>query len=269
MLDEQALLHRQEQAHEPHEPSHAEVATMIADHLGEKEETARQEILRIVKALGRTQSRTFLSYALQMEEHGGMMTANGSRRRTVGGIFFHLAYTMGKPKQGMVLQKPVSNRTPKKERKKNPELGTPRPEATPKAKQPAPQPAIAFTWDERLAAIQEAETEKGTATVKITLVGRPGKIVDRGQCIVTVMEDSKAPSLPKGLPIPTSAPTKYAVYVSAKQWAKVKDAIADPEDVLIIEGFPKTDPEVTAIAVFTTNVTTKKLQAAQRKQKAE
>jgi hypothetical protein len=72
--------------------------------------------------------------------------------------------------------------------------------------------------------------------VKITVIGRPGKIVDKGTCIVTVMEESRTPALPKGLPTPTSTPTKYAVYIASKQWAKVKDAMADPENVLIAEG---------------------------------
>jgi hypothetical protein len=51
---------------------------------------------------------------------------------------------------------------------------------------------------------------------------------------------------------------------ASKQWKKVEEAIKDPEDVLIVEGFPKTDPEVSAIAVFATNVTTKKLQMAKK-----
>jgi hypothetical protein len=71
----------------------------------------------------------------------------------------------------------------------------------------------------------------------------------------------------KGLPTPTSTPVKYAVYIAAKQWNKVREAIQDPEDALIIEGFPKTDPEVSAIALFCTNITTKKLQQAQRAEK--
>jgi hypothetical protein len=100
--------------------------------------------------------------------------------------------------------------------------------------------------------------------VKITVIGRPGKIVDKGTCIVFVMESTKVPALPKGLPIPTSVATKYAVYIASKQWKKVEEAMKDPEDVLIVEGFPKTDPEVSAIAVFATNVTTKKLQMAKK-----
>jgi hypothetical protein len=116
--------------------------------------------------------------------------------------------------------------------------------------------------------VKEAEIEKGNANVKITVIGRPGKIVDKGTCIVTVMENIKVSTLPKGLPTPTNVPTKYAIYIASKQWAKVKATIADPEDVLIIEGFPKTDPEVSAIAVFATNVTTKKLQMAKKQPQA-
>jgi hypothetical protein len=55
-----------------------------------------------------------------------------------------------------------------------------------------------------------------------------------------------------------------------KQWNKVAEAIRDPEDTLIVEGFPQLDPETSCIAVFATNTTTKKLQQAQRQaQQAE
>ncbi len=38
----------------------------------------------------------------------------------------------------------------------------------------------------------------------------------------------------------------------------------DPEDTLIVEGFPQLDAQTGSIAVFTTNTTTRKLQQAQR-----
>jgi len=248
------------------EPSQSETAAMIADTLGETEEWPRRNIVIIVRALGRTQSRQLLEQTLQIEANGGEMLPERSRRRTPGGIFFNLAYTTGKPKEGRQLTRPMRRYMPKSKGEKQPT----QPEQKAKEKQPAPQPAIVFSWDDRISLIREAEQEKGNAsTVKITVVGRPGKILDKGQFIVTVMESTKVPSLPKGLPTPTDVATKYAVYISYKQWAKVKDAIADPEDALIVEGFPKADPEVSAIAVFTTNVTTKKLKAAQRQSKAE
>ena len=112
------------------------------------------------------------------------------------------------------------------------------------------------------------DTDLGTATTtKMTLVGRPGKVIERNGFIETMMESTKVPSLPKGLPAPTDAPTRYVVHISAKQWRKVEEAIKDSEDALIIEGYPKMNSELSAIALFATNVTTKKLQAALRQSK--
>jgi PHAX RNA-binding domain len=248
------------------EPSINEVASMIAQTLGETEQIARQQLQRIVWALGRTQSRQLFEQTIQIEEHGGLMLQNGSRRRTPGGVFFHLAYTTGQPKEGRTLQRPVYKK-PKKEKKEAPQVEPKKPFQSPLPK-PVPQSIPLFAWNERIPAVKEALQEKGQATVKMTVIGRPGKIVDKGTCIVTVMESTKMPTLPKGLPTPTSVATKYAIYIASKQWKKVEEAIKDPEDMLIVEGFPKTDPEVSAIAVFATNVTTKKLQMTKKQSSA-
>ena len=249
------------------EPSKEEVAALIAATLGETEESAHKNILHIVRAVGRTHARELLNMTLQTEEHGGLLVPDESRRRTPGGVFFHLAYTIGKTKSGQPLR-PFGNKKPKKEQQGAPSSQPPQSMLKQQFKQPKPThqtaPAPVFLWDDRITTVKEAEIEKGQANVKITVIGRPGKIVDKGQCIVTVMESTKVPTLPKGLPTPTSVPTTYVVYIASKQWKKVEEAIKDPEDTLIIEGFPKTDPEVSAIAVFTTNVTTKKLQMAKK-----
>ena len=104
-------------------------------------------------------------------------------------------------------------------------------------------------------------------TVKITLVGRPGKIVQKGDTIITAMASTKVPALPKGVPTPPANPTTYTVYIGRKQWKNVETAITNPDDALIIEGFAAYDPELEGIAIFTTNVTTKQLQAAKRQAK--
>jgi hypothetical protein len=246
------------------EPPQEEVAAYIADTLGETEEGARKSILHIIRAVGRTHARELLNMTLQTEEHGGLMLPDGSRRRTPGGVFFYLAYSIGKTQNGKPLQRqgnPVKK--PKKEQPASLQAEPKKQFQSPLSK-PVPQSTPIFPWDDRLPAVKEAEIEKGQANVKITIIGRPGKIVDKGTCIVTVMESTKIPALPKGLPTPTNLATKYAVYITSKQWKKVEEAIKDPEDTLIIEGFPKTDPEVSAIAVFATNVTTKKLQMAKK-----
>ena len=122
-----------------------------------------------------------------------------------------------------------------------------------------------MAWADRLAVLTELNAEKGqVTTVKITLIGRPGQIIERGACIVTSMESSKIPSLPKGLPTPPQSSTSYTVYIAVKQWRKVADALRDQDDALIVEGYPHLDMEARVIAVFATNTTTRNLQAAQR-----
>jgi hypothetical protein len=102
--------------------------------------------------------------------------------------------------------------------------------------------------------------------VKITLIGTLGKYKEQGQCIVGIMQHTgeKFPALPKGVPAPQPVKTNYVVYIGAKQWKTVASTVSDPEDALIIEGFPQIDAKTNAISVFASNVTSKKLQASKR-----
>src|SRR5437763_6648260 len=153
---------------------------MIAEQLGETGEDQRKQILHIVWVLGRTQARALLQQTLDIETKGGMMLPDNSRRRTPGGAYFFLAYTTGQPKPGKTLKRPQY-------KKPNGEKQSQRVGASP-VPTVKPEPVIAFNWEDRITVIKEAEAQKETANVKITLVGRPGKIVDRGSSIVTVME---------------------------------------------------------------------------------
>jgi hypothetical protein len=238
------------------EPTPRETARLIADRLGETGEAARQEAVQIVWALGRTQARALLERTLQIEEHGGMMLPDGSRRRSVGGVFFHLAYTTGIPKAGKFLKKPAFRPPGAKVKARKP------------AKNPAPTVVNAppLAWDERIAIIEEIGTAKGTVTnVKITLIGKLGTYVDKGTCIVGVMQAGESvPTLPKGLLVPPATSTAYVVYIAAKQWKQVAMTVSDGEDALIIEGFPQIDVKTGSIAVFATTITSKKIQAAKR-----
>jgi hypothetical protein len=243
-----------------------EVASWIADQLGETEFGPRSHIFQIVKAAGRTHAKELLAKTLETEANGGILVPDGSRRRTPGGVFFHLAYTIGKTKAGYPLKRPQNYH---QKPQKNPS-GQDSKQTQIQQQAPTNAHAIAFAWEDRITAIKEIATEKGSATtVKITLVGRPGKVLDKGQFILTMMESTKLPALPKGLPTPKDTATKYAVYISQKQWKKVSEVIQDHEDVLIVEGFPKLDQEAGSIAVFASNVTTKKQQMAKKQQQQQ
>jgi deoxyinosine 3'endonuclease (endonuclease V) len=56
------------------------------------------------------------------------------------------------------------------------------------------------------------------------------------------------------------------IVVQQKQWKKVRDALQQPDDALIVEGYGVHEPRFAGITVYATQVTTKALQAAKRKE---
>jgi len=132
---------------------------------------------------------------------------------------------------------------------------------------PAPAPPAPLTWtDETFHALTpQLQQDPGRiATVKITVIGRPGTTVDQGTAVVLALVSQTVPDLPKGLPAPPAG-TRYTVFVARKQWTKIAEALAaDAEDAAIIEGYAALDPRVEGIAVYATSATTKRLQAAKR-----
>ncbi len=86
---------------------HRQIATQIADEMGETRVWPRGQIRHIVYILGSKQAQALALRAREIEDAGGMLALNGKHRRTVGGIFFHLCYTEGKPRPGKVLTRPA------------------------------------------------------------------------------------------------------------------------------------------------------------------
>lgn len=217
----------------------------LAAQLGETEDEPLGLLKAVVENCGVDFARQALQDTVEIEAKGGLMIQNGKRRRTVGGVFFFL----------------VRGRLTYQLRTKI--FGIPK---STKPKSPPPPAIPAFHWNERVTLIQPLVEESGeVSTVKITLIGRPGKIETRKDLVITTMSHAaKSPTLPKGVPPPPQTPTLYTVYIAAKQWRRVEEAVADPEDQLIIEGTASFDPEIQGVAVFTTNVTSKKLEQKKR-----
>lgn len=67
-----------------------QTVTQVAQTLGETEAQAVVQIERIVTCLGADQTLIHLQETQTIEEQGGMMVPDGSRRRTPGGVFFFL-----------------------------------------------------------------------------------------------------------------------------------------------------------------------------------
>ncbi len=215
------------------------VTEEIAGQLGETEMPALAHIRRIVKRLGPARAEAFVQEARQVEANGGLLVQDGSRRRTVGGVFFRLVRDQVSEADRHAIWPYMA---------------------------PKPPPPPPMEWEARLEIVPELlqETGRGT-TVKITLIGRPGRIVEKGEVVLTsIKQGDKTPSLPRGLPPVPETPTVYIVYIARKQWRKVAKAIKNPEDVLIVEGLPVLDKRLGTVAVFAQGVTTKLLQAAKR-----
>lgn len=231
------------------DPAPAAAAQEIAAALQEKN---THLVRRVVEVLGADAARAHLAEALRIEAAGGELVASGKRRRTPGGVFFRLVRDACPPEQRQAIGWPSGT-------------GEAPPGAQRVYREPPEKISTPLPWDARLPHLPTLISERGTVNMsKITLTGRPGKLIEAQGCILTTMAASKAPSLPKGLPEPPAKPTSYIVYIAVKQWGKVAEAIKDPGDVLIVEGYPVFDERLPGIAVLAQNVTTRNLQRAKR-----
>jgi hypothetical protein len=68
-----------------------ETISTIAKALGEVDEIPVSQITGIVQVLGEEGALTLLNETLEIEKSGGMMLADGTRRRSPGGVYFQLA----------------------------------------------------------------------------------------------------------------------------------------------------------------------------------
>src|SRR6266446_10110250 len=114
-------------------------------------EPKRMLLMNVLRTLGVDRTTAILADTLTCEANGGMLTKDGTRRRTPGGVFFQL----------------VRERATKHERWRL----FPRP--APQSGQGQP---TALTWEEAISLIQTLTTSPpGEArTMKVTLIGKPG-----------------------------------------------------------------------------------------------
>ena len=232
------------------------IAVEIARQLGENESDARRQITRALRVIGEERTRAFVAQALTVEAARSMTPAAALEHHPAGGLFFRLmrdelmADADGRQAAYRIFRPQGSGRG-----------------GQGASKQPKPPVATEpFDWAAFSASAVEAMSERGEATtVKLTVIGRPGKIVERGDVALVAMRSEKVPSLPKGVPAPPSPQTDYMVLVGMKQWRKVAEALAaDPADKLLIEGYPTVQPEFAGITVYATSATTTGIQAGKR-----
>ena len=233
---------------QPAMTARASVADEIAARLGETEEEPIRQIRRAVRLLGEERVQSVAARALHVEAAGGMMRADGSQKRSVGGVFFILMREdVGRTDFYRIFKGGHRQRTG----------------GTGEAARTTTAP---FDWTAFGVDATAMISEAGEATtVKLTVIGQPGKVVERGDVALVAMRSEKVPSLPKGVPVPSSPTVEYMVLVGMKQWRKVAEALTtDPADKLLIEGYPTVRPEFAGITVHATSATTTGIQAGKR-----
>ena len=228
---------------QPQDPQAA--AADMAAQLGEQKAHVVLQIEHIIDHLGVAAAYAFLDQTKQCLAEGGVLTHDGQRKRSPGGTFFFLVRGGVTAEQHQAIW---------------PEHQLPGHLRPRKTKPPR------LTWDEARAAMPDALSQQGTAmSAKLTLVGRPGKIIEKEHVVITTLTSDKAPSIPRGVPKAPEAPVVYLVFIARQQWEKVAEALtADENDRLVVTGYPVLDKQTEAIVVLGQSVTTTSQQEKKR-----
>lgn len=216
----------------PPSPEGQALAQKLAVTLGETEEKPIIQLARAVDYLGPEKAQEYTAEAVTLAAGEGILTRDGSRKRTPGGTFFAL-----------VRQRLVN---PKKDWRK----------IKPVMKQKAIQPT---TLAEQMPMLIEMTTRlkagQGSGTTA-TLIGRPVTVQKQAQFVAFTVKEPKVPALPKGLPT-FKGETKYLVLASTKHWEKVEKRITDnKEDQLFVKGFTTVQANFSGIVILATEVNT-------------
>jgi hypothetical protein len=136
-------------------------AAAIAAQLGETVGGPRATIWRIVRTIGPERAQAFVAQALEAEANGGMLIPDGSRRRTLGGIFFYLVRTQISDAEAVA----INGMWRSKHKRKKLARG----EGQVEPSTPPPPTLPPFVWEEAEPIIAELTSHVGEATsVKVT-----------------------------------------------------------------------------------------------------
>ena len=205
----------------------------------------------LADVIGMAEIEALFQRTQEIEAAGGMLTAQGDRRRSPGGVFFHLArkaVPTGSRQRvfGAFDDANAANRW------------------SPPPAQPDPPTLEQATALLRAAAALPRD-KKGLGTLKTAAIGRPKQIKQMDGCTLAVLGMKRPGPMPKGLPpMPDTSQATVAVFIESRLWAKVAPALqADPKDELVVEGYLLIDARNQLTGVWAQRCTTKGLLRAQ------
>src|SRR4030095_4325147 len=198
--------------------------TLTGETLAEILQEPKVPLLRqVLRTLGQDRCAAILADTLVCEASGGLLTKDGTRRRSPGGVFFQL----------------VKERATRQERQRLFDTPMPRHQKPPPPAPPQAPPQVP-TGEEVQALVQTLP--QGEATVKLTLIGRPAlEAIQTRPTYVAFRMQGKAPGpLPTRLPpVAEQHPIAWLVVIALRQWHRVQASLAaHTDDMLIIEGHP-------------------------------
>ena len=229
----------------------------IAEQLDETQDKPLFQIERIVELCGPEFAEFMVENAEIVHSGDGMTVQDGTRKRTLGGVFFYLV--RGAIPHALKRQIFPYGATDKKLQQKK--------------RHPSKFPPL--TWETRKDDLADfLKEEKGKAEeVNITIKGRPGKIDHRDGVIVVKLEGNidESQTFPRGIPEPPRDMTTYYVYIGEQQWKKNGGDAFEKDDkqsqnlALIVDGACAFDKELDGIAVFARSLKVRTEKAAKPK----
>ncbi len=216
-----------------------QLAMAIAERLEETDVTPRRMLADLVRVAGIDFAQNVLGKTIEIEARGGMLTKEGDRRRTIGGVFFHLAREQLSDDEEK--RRAVFNARWLKRK----EYGMELPE---------------FEITKRRHVFQHLAQDSGSIRdCTVRLIGRPqNPVIGDEEVILEMSHEARNASAPRGIPEPHGQDARHLVIMRRDEWEEVEAALEkEPERWLSISGRWSFD-EDKRIVVSADKITTQK-----------
>lgn len=197
----------------------------IATQLGETEPGPIESIARILNVLGEAETLTLANEAVRIFNSEGVLTHDGARKRTLGGVFFYLVTgQINVPQYKKIWPDRkipwfVWQKSQKEEKK------------------PGPRP---WAYADLYGMSRALSKVAGEMEMDVKLIGKHGKVIKRKDLVITAVTSTvPRDKVPAGLPKPPTDPTPYLCYIPLQQW----DNLPHPCENIEITGYAGLDLE--------------------------
>ena len=207
----------------------------ILARLGETDHGPMRQVRMIVEHAGEEFARDMLKETVELEATGGILTADGTRRRTAGGVYFYVVKGKLEPTLRQIIF-PGYGQVEK---------------------------GVSIEWDQRdnlvNPIVEAGDFGMMTMAPRITLYGRAKHIEKLENSFLMILENSLEPAAyARGVPTPPSEPTLFSVYMGRGQYERISKMLRrNPKDSIIVEGTCMYDKQTGTIAVFALTVSSR------------